>query len=243
MSIDVSAERFAERLMSYRSEEERRKYQRAFEPAGREFAEGDVFIGVRMGQVFALAKEFIDMPPHEIEKLLESPIHEMRAGALSIMGKQASRRSTSDDRRKELYDLYVRRTDRINTWDLVDISGHHVVGRYLFDKPRDVLYELARSEHWWERRIAMFSTMHFVRNGDLDDTFRIAEILVDDDHDFVQKVTGGMLREAGKRDHERLRGFLDRHAATMPRTTLRLAIEHFNDEERGHYLGMKKAAG
>jgi 3-methyladenine DNA glycosylase AlkD len=113
------------------------------------------------------------------------------------MGKQASRTRTPERRRKELYELYLRRSDRINDWDLVDLSAHHVVGGYLLDKPRDVLYELARSPRWWERRIAMFATLAFVRAGDLDDTFALAEVLVHDSHDLVRKVVGGLLREAG----------------------------------------------
>jgi DNA alkylation repair enzyme len=143
-----------------------------------------------MGEVFALAKEFIDLPPDQLDQLLTSPIHEARVGALSIMGKQASRRQTPERRRKELYELYLRRTDRINDWDLVDISAHQVVGGYLLDEPRDVLFGLARSPRWWERRIAMFATLAFVRTGDLDDTFALAEVLVHDNHDLVRKVVG-----------------------------------------------------
>jgi 3-methyladenine DNA glycosylase AlkD len=181
------------------------------------------------------------MPPDEIEKLLESPIHEVRAGGLSIMDKQARSKKTPESRRKELFDLYLRRTDRINNWDLVDVSCPHVVGGYLFDKPRDVLYELARSESLWERRTAIVSTSYFIRKGDVADTFRIAEMLLDDDEDLIHKATGGWLREAGKRDPERLSGFLNEHAATMPRTTLRYAIEHLDKEQRARYSSMKKA--
>jgi 3-methyladenine DNA glycosylase AlkD len=126
-----------------------------------------------MGQVFALAKEFVQMPPTEIEKLLESPIHEVRAGALSVMDKQARGKKTPESRRKELFDLYLRRTDRVNSWDLVDVSAPFVVGRYLFDKPRDILYRLARSESVWERRTAIVSSYYFIREGDLSDTFAI----------------------------------------------------------------------
>ena len=184
-----------------------------------------------MGQVFALAKEFIEMPPEEIEKLLGSPIHEVRAGGLSIMDKQARRKRTPESRRKELFDLYLRRTDRINNWDLVDVACPYVVGGYLSDKPRDVLYELARS-NMWERRTAIVSTSFFIRQGDVDDTFRIAEVLLDDQEDLIHKAAGGWLREAGKKDHGlRSERFLDEHAATMPRTMLRYAIEHL--DERG----------
>jgi 3-methyladenine DNA glycosylase AlkD len=158
------------------------------------------------------------------------------------MGKQATRTQTPERRRKELYELYLRRSDQINDWDLVDISAHQVLGGYLLDKPRDVLYELARSPRWWERRIAMFATLAFVRRGDLDDTFALAELLLHDEHDLVQKVVGGMLREAGKHDRARLLRFLDTHAATAPRVLLRDAIEHLDPEQRAHYLGLKTQA-
>lgn len=234
MPEELSAERFVERLTAHRSAEELEKYRRYFK------AGGDEFIGVRMGQVFALAKEFTELPPGEIEKLLESPVHEVRAGGLSIMDKQARRRQTPASRRKELYELYLRHTDRIDNWDLVDVGAPYVVGGYLFDKPRDALFELARSQSIWERRTAIISTGYFIRQGDVADTFRIAELLLTDDHDLIHKATGWMLREAGKRDREGLLGFLDRHAAAMPRTALRYAIEHLDKEQRAHYLGLKQ---
>ena len=240
MASDISAEQFVEKLNTYRSPEQREQYRRYFKLGEGEYGEGDKFIGVRMGQVFDLAKEFIEMGPDEIERLLESPIHEVRAGGLSIMDKQARRKNTPENRRKELFDLYMRRTDRINNWDLVDVSCPFVIGGYLFDKPRDVLYELARSENLWERRTAIVSTYYFIRHGDLDDTFRISEMLLYDDHDLIHKATGGWLRAAGKKDLQRLKSFLDKHAATMPRTMLRYAIEHLDKEEWKHYMGMKK---
>jgi 3-methyladenine DNA glycosylase AlkD len=243
MTTDISADRFTAKLMTYQSDDELRKIQRYFKTGEGDYGEGDTFVGVRMGQVFQLAKEYIDMPPHEIEKLLDSTVHEVRAGALSIMGKQAARKRTPPSRRKELYELYLRRTDRINNWDLVDVSAHLVVGGYLFDKPRDVLYELARSERLWERRIAIYSTLYFVRNGDLDDTFRLAEILLHDNQDLIHKVTGTLLRTAGDKDRQRLTVFLDQHAAAMPRTLLRYAIEHLDPDVRAHYRGMKDQRG
>ncbi|MGH3088487.1 MAG: DNA alkylation repair protein [Rubrobacteraceae bacterium] len=240
MSSEVGAEQFIERLNDHRSQEQREQYRRYFKLGEGEYGEGDEFIGVRMGQVFELAKEFIEMEPDEIEKLLESPIHEVRAGGLSIMDKQARRKKTPESRRKELFDLYMRRTDRINNWDLVDVSCPFVVGGYLFDKPRDVLYKLARSDNLWERRTAIVSTYYFIRQGDLDDTFEIAEMLLADDEDLIHKAAGGWLRAAGRKDVRRLRGFLDEHAATMPRTMLRYAIEHLDKEERKQYMDMKK---
>src|SRR5215471_16121784 len=239
-SAGVSADRFVQKLKAHRSAEELQKIQRYFKSGKGEYGEGDQFMGVRMGQVFALAKEFVEMLPGEIEKMPESPIHEVRAGALSIMDKQARNKKTPESRRKELFDLYLRRTDRINNWDLVDVSAPYVVGGYLFDKPRDVLYKLARSKSVWERRTAIVSTYYFIRKGDVDDTFKIAEILVDDDHDLIHKAVGGWIREAGKRDPKRLLSFLDKYGASMPRTLLRYAIEHLDQKQRAHYLGMKK---
>lgn len=240
MPTTVTAAEFVKKLNTYRSAEELKKIQRYFKSGEGEYAEGDEFIGVRMGQVFALAKEFIEMPPGEIETLLESPIHEVRVGAVSIMDWQARSRKISAERRKELFDLYLRRHDRINNWDLVDRSAPYVVGGYLFDQPRDVLYKLARSKNMWERRTAIVSTFFFIRKGDVNDTFNIAELLLKDKEDLIHKATGGWLREAGKKAPERLKRFLDKYAATMPRTALRYAIEHFDIAEREHYLSLKK---
>jgi 3-methyladenine DNA glycosylase AlkD len=239
MSTDVTAKRFLEKLKTYRSAEELKKIQRYFKSGEGEYAEGDKFMGVRMGQVFSLAKEFIEMTPNEIEKLLESLIHEARAGAVSIMDWQARQKKTSEARRKELFDLYLRRHDRINNWDLVDRSAPYVVGGYLFDKPRAVLYKLAHSKNVWERRTSIVSTYYFVRQGDVTDTFKIAEILLNDKHDLINKATGGWLREAGKKDRQRLLHFLDKHAATMPRTALRYAIERLEKKQRAHYMSLR----
>jgi 3-methyladenine DNA glycosylase AlkD len=236
-----TAHEYVERLTSYASPSERDKIQRYFKADEGEDANSDVFIGVRMGQVFALSKELSAMPLAEIECLLESPIHEARAGGVKIMAYQAAAKTTPAGRRKELFQLYLRRHDRINNWDLVDLGAWDVVGRYLVDQPRDVLYELAGSSKVWERRTAILATLFFVRKGDLDDTFRIAERLLHDRHDLVQKAVGGSLREAGKRDRGRLLAFLDDHAATMPRPALRYAIEHLDPEQRARYLGRKSS--
>ena len=225
-------------MKAHRSAAELEKIQRYFRSGEGEYGEGDEFIGVRMGQVFALAKEFIDLPLDEIERLLESPIHEARAGALSIMAKQAASKGTTKSRKKELFDLYIRRHDRINNWDLVDLAARDVVGGYLFGKSRRILYRLARSKNLWERRTAILSTI-FVRQGDLSDTFDIAEILLADKEDLIHKAVGGMLREAGKKDLDRLVRFLEQHAATMPRTLLRYAMEHLDKQQRDYYRSLK----
>ncbi|HET6977130.1 MAG TPA: DNA alkylation repair protein [Pyrinomonadaceae bacterium] len=234
----LTAKRFIERLKTYQSPTHRESIQRYFKTPSA--GEQDQFIGVRMGQVGLLIKEFSGMTPNEIEKLLESKIHEARAGACGIMDKQARSKKTSPERRKELYDLYLRRHDRINNWDLVDACATHVVGGYLADKPRKVLYKLARSKNMWERRTSIVSTAYLIRQSDLDDTFKIAEMLLSDTEDLVHKATGWMLRFAGDKDRPRLLKFLDRHAADMPRVALRYSLEHLDQKERAHYLGLKK---
>jgi 3-methyladenine DNA glycosylase AlkD len=236
----MTAARFIEQLHSHQSDEELAKIQRYFKSDAGEYGEGDTFMGVRMGQVFELAKAHIQMPVEEIEKLLESPIHEVRAGALSIMDKQARSKKLTAAQREALYHLYMRRHDRINNWDLVDLAAIYVVGGYLADKPRDMLYTLARSQNMWERRTAIVSTAYFIKQGDVEDTFAIAEILLDDDQDLIHKAVGGWLRAAGGGDRPRLLAFLDRHAATMPRVMLRYAVEHLEPSVREQYMGMKK---
>jgi 3-methyladenine DNA glycosylase AlkD len=234
----ITAESFIAELETHSSEEHRIKMLRYFKSGPGEYGEGDVFMGIPMGTLFAVSKEYAGMSVSELEKLLESPVHEVRAGALSIMNKEAMSKRASDSRRKDLYDLYLRRHDRINNWDLVDVACRYVIGVYLADKPRDVLYRLAASSSLWERRTAIVSTWWFIRAGDLDDAFAIAELLMRDREDLIHKATGWMLRYAGDKDRVRLVAFLDTHAATLPRTLLRYSIEKFPPELRKHYLAL-----
>lgn len=232
MATKLTAAEFLRRLKAKASAAERKKYKRYFPDSGE-------FIGVRMGAVFALAKEFIDMPVSEIETLLESEIHEARAGAMSIMGKSGASKK-APERLKELYELYLRRHDCINSWDLVDLAAHQVVGRYLEDKPRKPLYKLAKSKKWFERRTAIVATAHFIRNGDVEDTYAIAESLLKDTEPLVHKGAGWMLRYAGDVDRPRLLAWLDKHAAHMPRVMLRYTIEKLDKKQREKYLTMGK---
>lgn len=231
----LTADHFIERLKAMQSDEELRKIQRYFKSGEGDYGEGDTFIGVRMGHVFDLAKEFIDLPPEEIEQLLESDIHEVRAGAVSVMNKQASRKKTTEERRRELYELYLHRHDRINNWDLVDLGAAHVVGRYLSHKPRDVLYDLSRSDNLWERRTALYATFHFIRQGETSDALALCEQLVEDPEDLIQKAAGAVLRSVGG---DELLAFLDRNAARMPRTMLTTAMEHLTAEQKKHYRSL-----
>jgi len=236
----LTAKDFIAQLKTHQSDTELIKIQRYFKSAEGDYGHGDKFMGVKMGTLFALAKEFGEMPIEEIEKLLESPVHEVRAGGVSIMDKASRNKKISKERLKDFFDLYMRRHDRINNWDLCDTGCLYMTGSYLYDKPHDILYKLARSKNIWERRTAILSTCYFIRQGDLTDTFKIAEILVNDKEDLIHKATGWMLRFAGAKDRKRLITFLDKYAATMPRTLLRYSIEHFNKKERDYYLGMKK---
>lgn len=230
----LTAERFAAELESYRSAEQLKQYERYFPLDKRG---DDQFIGVRMGQVFALAKAYMGMSLSEVELLLENPVHEARVGAVSIMDFQARSRKTPGMRRKELFDLYIRRHDRINMWDLVDRSAPHVVGGYLIDKPRDILYELARSPYMCERRTAIVSTLYFISRGQFDDTLKLAELLLQDKEDLIHRAVGWALRSVGGQE---LLRFLDTYAAVMPRTVLRNAIEKLDKAQREHYLALAR---
>lgn len=216
------------------SAEERQKYTRYFAP------DPDApFIGVRMGAVFELAKTALDLPVEELETLLERPVHEVRALACSIMGKSAANRRTSVERRTELYELYLRRHDRIDQWDLVDLAARDVVGGHLLDGDRSPLARLAASGFWPERRTALVATFAFLKRRELDDAYALAETLVEDPEPLVQKALGWVLRTAGDIDRDRLTAFVDRHAATMPRVALRAAIEHFPKDERARILAIR----
>jgi len=235
-STELTAKHFIDRLKLLQSDAELKKIQRYFKTGEGTYSEGDVFMGVRMGSLFALAKEFGDMPVKELEKLLESPIHEVRAGAVSIMDKASRSKKISESRRKEFFDLYMNRHDRINNWDLVDLGCLYMTGSYLYDKPRAILYKLAKSKDLWKRRTAILSTCYFIRQGDLDDTYAISELLLKDKEDLVHKAIGWMLRFAGDKNPKRLLQFLDKYAAIMPRVLLRNCIEKLDQKKRTHYL-------
>ena len=212
--------------------------QRFFKTGPGEYGEGDQFIGLRVPQTRQICRDFFDLSIDQIEVMLESPIHEHRLAGLIIMSNQAKSKKFPTNYKELLYELYLRRTDRINNWDLVDTSCRDVVGGYLMDKPRDILYQLAESNDLWERRIAIVSTWEFIRHGDLDDTFRLSKVLKNDKQDLIHKASGWMLREAGKKDVNRLVEFLDENATTMPRTMLRYSIEKLPEAQGRYYLGL-----
>lgn len=238
MKGSLTAQGFEAKLKTLVSETELKKYEKYFSPEKRG---EDEFIGVRMGVIFKLAKEYMDMPLDEVEKLLESPVHEARVGAVSIMDYQARSKKYDEQRKKELFDLYIKRHDRINTWDLVDRSGFWVVGNYLLDKPRDILYKLAKSKHMAERRTAIISTGQIVmKTGETDDTFKIAELLLGDKDPLIHKAVGWMLRVAGDKDRQALLQFLDKHASSMPTDMFSYAIEKLDASHKEHYRAIRK---
>ena len=208
------------------------------------YGEGDVFLGVKLSVLRPLARPYAAQP-FESERWLSwlrSPVHEHRMLVLVIMAERARRSAgrRGDPAEQELiYRTYLANTAYVNNWDLVDISCKPIVGGYLFGRDRSPLYELARSDLLWERRIAMVGVQWFVKLGDCDDVYRLAELLLGDRHDLMHKAIGWSLREAGRQDRDALRAFLDRNIAAMPRTALRYAIEHFDEAERQHYLQLR----
>ena len=241
MAATMTARHVVTKLKSVSSADEAAKVKRFFRGNDDGGAPDNKIMGVPFGQVFAVAKACTDTSVAELEKLLDSQFYEARMAAVSIMDFQARARSTTATQRKALFDLYVRRHDRINNWDLVDRAAPYVVGRYLADQPRDVHERLARSRNPWERRTAIVSTYYFIRAGDVSETFRIAEILVNDDHELVQKATGSWLREAGKKDQARLVRFLEKQAGRMPRTTLRYATERLGKALQTRFMATQPA--
>jgi len=237
-SINQSSSAFMEELKANQSDAEKQKLMRYFKPEPGQ--PKDEFMGIRMGTLFAISKRFLEMPVKDLERLLESPVHEVRAGAVSVMNQAARVKKTGEARRKELYDLYLRRHDRINNWDLVDLGAIYVVGCYLADRPRTILQKLAKSKDPWKRRTAIIAPMYFIMKlGQVDDSFRIAEMLINDKHDLVHKAVGWGLRTAGGRDQKRLLRLLDRHAASMPRTMLRYAIEKLDKGKKTYYMNLQ----
>ena len=237
---DLTAKAFIIKLKTFQSADELRKIKGYFKSGEGQYGHGDTFIGVRMGHVFALAKAFVEMSPAEIERLMESDIHEARAGAMSIMGQQAMLKKTTEARRKELYDLYLRRHDRINNWDLVDLAAKPVIGQYLADKPRTILRKLAKSKNMWERRTALYACLWFImKEKTVDDTEAVCEILINEKEEIIQKALGGLIRCIGI-DRPRLHAFLQKHAATMPRVALRYAVEKLSAADKKTYMAMGK---
>lgn len=230
-------------LQSHASEYDAVFLQGFFKTGEGQYGEGDVFIGVRVPQTRTVCKQYKDLPLTEIQKLLDSEVHEHRLAGLIILTLQFPKAGAITQ--KKMYDMYLVnvRNGRVNNWDLVDTSADKIVGAFLFDKPRDILYKLAKSDDLWEKRVAVLSTFWFIKKGEPATTIDIAEMLLHDTHDLIQKAVGWMLREVGKRcDEQILTNFLDQHAHNMPRTALRYSIERLGPDLKKHYMQLKDTA-
>ena len=214
-------------LVSRSDEEKKIVLPRFFKTGKGQYGEGDMFLGVTVPNIREVAKEFKGIDFDVIEGMMHSQWHEMRMCALLILVNNSKKEVT-----KDLFDFYLSQTRYINNWDLVDLSAPQIVGKFLLDKGRDILYKLAESHLLWDNRIAIVSTLTFIRNNDLDDTYNLSLKMIHHKHDLMHKAIGWMLREAGKRDTKRLYDFVQEHKAIMPRTMLRYSIEKFDKTTR-----------
>ncbi|HSX28118.1 MAG TPA: DNA alkylation repair protein [Candidatus Saccharimonadales bacterium] len=236
----MTAAEVTKALRAHASAEDAVFLQRFFKTGEGEYGAGDVFIGVRVPATRAVCKQFKELPLTEIQKLLDSNVHEYRLAALILLGNKYAKADPATQ--KQIYTLYLQNVaaGRVNNWDLVDSSAELIVGPYLEDRPREPLARLAKSDNLWQKRVAMVSTFYYLKHGDPVTTIEIAEILLHDPNDLIQKAVGWMLREMGKKvDEEVLIDFLEKHAATMPRTMLRYAIERLSPTQKAHFMAVK----
>ncbi|MDR1114912.1 MAG: DNA alkylation repair protein [Tannerella sp.] len=224
-------------LQSIGTPEKAAHLQRFFKTGAGQYGEGDVFIGVVVPHTRSIAKANLQTPLTEIRKLLMSKYHEARLCGLIILTERFKKASEAE--RKEIYNFYLKNTSRVNNWDLVDLTCPTIVGEYLIDKNRNILYELAESDNLWEQRISIISTLAFIHRNDFSDTLELSKKLLNHQHDLIHKAVGWMLRETGKRNRNVLTVFLETYTIKMPRTTLRYAIEHYPEPERQYFLKKK----
>lgn len=225
-------------LMAHKDEAQARHLSRFFKTGPGQYGEGDLFLGIKVPTTREIVKQHWKSTGFdELEVCVASPYHEIRLAALLTLIQIFSHAKGDTDTQKRCVDFYLNHTVHINNWDLVDLTCYEIIGAWLLDKDRTLLYQLAeKGKTIWEQRIGIVSTMKFIRNGETDDTFRIADILLHHPHDLIQKATGWLLREAGKKDIGKLKEYLSTRYQTMPRTALRYAIEKFPEEERKAYL-------
>jgi 3-methyladenine DNA glycosylase AlkD len=221
-----------------------------FKTGNGQYGEGDVFLGLTVPQQRILAKKYVNLSFDDIQFLLGSKIHEHRLTGLIILTyryetaskekiKDITKMNEKEKKKKAIFDFYLKNSKNINNWDLVDVTCPRIVGDYLLDKDRKILYQLAVSNNLWEKRIAIISTAMFIRNNQYTDTLQISNILIRDKHDLIHKAVGWMLREVGKKNEKVEKEFLNIHAKLMPRTMLRYAIEKFNDKDKKYYMNLK----
>ena len=208
--------------------------QRFFKTGKGEYGEGDIFYGIKVPEQRTVAKQFKNLALDDLKTLILSKVHEERLIAAFILVDQF--KSGDEKKKKIVFDFYLKNRKGINNWDLVDLSAPKIVGAYLIDKEKKLLYKFANSEDLWEKRISIISTQAFIREHFFEDTLNISKILLHDKQDLIHKAVGWMLREIGNRDLETEEEFLKKHYKTMPRTMLRYAIEKFPEQKRIAYL-------
>ena len=233
-SLSNKTSAIEQKLLSAGNPEKATGMQRFFKTAPGEYGEGDQFIGLTSPQVRQFAKQYRTLSLPELDDLLHSPYHEVRSMSLAVLVGQYEKGDAAQ--RNEIFDFYLKHTQYINNWDLVDISAPGIVGRHLLKRKRTILRKLAASSLLWEQRIAIVSTLTLIRNGEFSDTLELAELLLSHSHDLMHKGCGWMLREVGKRDRAVLTAFLMKNKAAMPRTMLRYAIEHYPEAQRKEFL-------
>ena len=227
-------EQLKKELKNYADKEQAKNLQRFFKTGKGEYGEGDVFMGIRVPILRGIVKNYYDLSLPKIQELLKSDIHEHRLGGLFILNHKYQK--ASDEDKANIFNFYLNNTKNINNWDLVDLSAPNIVGDFLFDKDKKVLYGLANSNDLWKKRIAVVSTFSFIKKNEFEDILAISELLLKDEHDLIHKAIGWMLREVGKREENILKDFLRKHYENIPRTTLRYAIEKFEEDERKKWL-------
>ena len=225
-------------LLQLGNPEKAKKLSGFFKTGKGQYGEGDAFLGIPVPEQRKVAKRHIDLSLDDLQELLKSKIHEYRLTALLILVSKYGKADSSG--KDEIFGFYLKNTEYVNNWDLVDLSAPKIVGANLGNKDRSILFKLAKSSNLWERRIAVLATFMFIRNNDFEDALRISKLLLHDEHDLIHKAVGWMLREIGKRDQEAIKHFLDEYNTQMPRTMLRYAIERFDENKRKFYLAQKK---
>ena len=226
------------RELSQLNDHDRAKNLQWFFKTGKgQYGEGDIFLGITVPEQRKVAKKYVDLSLDDLQELLNSKIHEHRFTALVIL--ISKYRKAEESIKGEIFEFYLKNTEKINNWDLVDLSAPRIVGDYLRNKERSILYKLAKSDSLWERRVSILSTFTFIDNNDFEDALNISELLLNDEHDLIHKAVGWALREIGKRDQNIEEGFLTMHYLHMPRTMLRYAIEKLGEKKRKKYLDKK----
>ena len=245
-------EELQKKIKSFADPEKAKILQRFFKTGKGQYGEGDIFFGLVVPIQREISKSFTDLSLVDLQKLIKSKIHEERMITLFILIQKykkarlrqeatagessVAKAMAGEAEKKKYFDFYLKNVKYINNWDLVDLSAPNIVGDYLSDKPRKILYEMAKSEHLWTKRVSILATFIFIKNNDFKDSLRIAQILIHDEHDLIHKAVGWMLREVGKRDLAVLDEFLQDKYHKMPRTMLRYAIEKMEEKKRKKYL-------